>query len=93
MYTGMTNWKMIQSVKQEGKQSGVWKKVGKKYFFWKKKGNFILKYFFEKKNYFKTHLIHMTMHVHDSTWSGGICRHKKNKKIIKKLHQISLQVQ
>ena len=27
-----TYWKMIQSVKQEGKQSGVWKKVGKKYF-------------------------------------------------------------
>ena len=33
MYTGMTNWKMIQSVKQEGKRSGAWKKVGKKYFF------------------------------------------------------------
>ena len=33
----MTNWKMIQSVKQEGKQSGVWKKVGKKCFFEKKK--------------------------------------------------------
>ena len=53
------DWKMIQSVKQEGKQSGVWKKVGKKYFFWKKKGNFILKYFFEKKN---------TSRLTSSTW-------------------------
>ena len=34
---GMTNWKMIESVKEEGKQNEVWKKVGKKYFFWKKK--------------------------------------------------------
>ena len=28
-----TNWKRIQSVKQVGKQSGVWKKVEKKYIF------------------------------------------------------------
>ena len=35
--------------KVKGKQSGVWrKKVGKKYFV-KKIGNFLLKYFFEKK--------------------------------------------
>ena len=73
-----TNRKMIQSVKQEGKQSGVLKKVGKKYFFLKKKiENFLLKYFFEKKIYFKTHPIHMTMHVSNAYWSGGICRHKK----------------
>ena len=45
-----TNWKMIQSVKQVGKRSRVWKKVGKK-FFLEKIGNFLLKYFFEKKNY------------------------------------------
>ena len=65
---------MIKSVKQLGKRSGVWKKVGKKYFFLEKIGNFLLKYFFEKKKYFKTHPIHMTMHVSDASY-GGICRH------------------
>ena len=68
MYIGMTNWKRTESVKQEGKQSGVLKKVGKKYFFLKKKiGNFLLKYFFEKKIYSKTHHIHMVMHVCDAS--------------------------
>ena len=51
MYTGMGNWKRIQSVKQERKRSEVWKKMGKKeiYIYIKKKRNFLLKYFFEKK--------------------------------------------
>ena len=31
-----TNWKMIQSVKQEGKQNGIWKKWERNIFFEKK---------------------------------------------------------
>ena len=42
---------MIQSVKQVGKRSRVWKKVGKKFFLLEKIGNFLLQYFFGKKNY------------------------------------------
>ena len=71
-----TNWKRIQSVKQVGKRSGVWKKMGKEYFL-KKNRKLPIKIFFWKKKYFKTHPIHMTMHVCDASWSGGICRHKK----------------
>ena len=62
-----TNWKRIQSVKQVRKRSGVWKKNGKGIFFGKKIGNFLLKYFFEKKIYSKTHHIHMVMHVCDAS--------------------------
>ena len=57
---------MIQSEKQVGKQSAVWKNVGKKYFFGKNR-KLPIKIFLKKKNYFKTHLIHMTMHVHDAS--------------------------
>ena len=67
---------MIQSVKQKGKRSGVWKKKLKRNIFLKQIGKFLLKYFFGKKKYFKTQPIHMTMHVCDASWSGSICRHK-----------------
>ena len=67
------NRKMIQSVKQEGKRSGVWKKFKNS-----KRRKFPIKIFlWKKKNLLKTHPIHMTMHVRDASWSGGICRHKK----------------
>ena len=49
MYIGMTNWKRIQSVKQEGYEVEFGKKWELNIFFKKKYiGNFLLKYFFEK---------------------------------------------
>ena len=56
-----TNWKRIQSVNQEGKWSGVWKKWERNIFFEKKKKrrNFLLKYLFEKK---------ITSRLTSSTW-------------------------
>ena len=56
-----TDWKMIQSVKQVGKRSGVWKKVGKKYFFDKKNRKKLpIKIFLWKKKF--------TSRLTSSTW-------------------------
>ena len=56
-------------------------KFGKKWeinIFLEKNRKLSIKIFFlKKKNYFKTHSIHITMHIRDASWSGGICRHKK----------------
>ena len=52
---------MIQSVKQKGKQSGVWKKKWKRNIFLKQIGKFLLKYFFGKKK-----ILQDPTHPHDN---------------------------